>query len=396
MSAERESASRGHRWVPFIGGRAPSAILLGCILVLPAVLGACSSAVESATVWEQSEGLREDGTILRDGECVSTVGDGLPDDLRCTGLYSNWQRQTIDRAAVAYTPGFELWSDGAKKQRFILLPPGTKIDARDMNAWVFPVGTKLWKEFRLPIAGSGTPLVETRMMEKTAPGTWAFATYVWSADQRSATRVRSGIMPFPGTANYEVPKERACLQCHRGRRDRVLGFEAVLLAAPEARGLTYANLSARGLLDTGKTPPPAAAALGIPGSPIERDAIGRLHANCGISCHSPTGSAPFSMRIDIVDGATPRGVEQTSVFAEAIGQPSSFSPEGGMGNYDRIRPTDPERSTVFYRLSKRDAPGGFEQMPPLATHVVDSALVESVGAWVRSMTASPYPAPSPP
>ena len=41
----------------------------------------------------------------------------------------------------------QLWADYATKQRWILLPPGTKIDATDPNEWVFPVGTKVWKEF---------------------------------------------------------------------------------------------------------------------------------------------------------------------------------------------------------------------------------------------------------
>ena len=44
-------------------------------------------------------------------------------------------------------PTEALWSDGAVKRRFIYLPPGTTIDTTNMDEWVFPVGTKFWKEF---------------------------------------------------------------------------------------------------------------------------------------------------------------------------------------------------------------------------------------------------------
>ena len=47
----------------------------------------------------------------------------------------------------------ELWSDGAKKQRWIQLPPGEKIDVADLDNWQFPKGTKLWKQFTVSIGG---------------------------------------------------------------------------------------------------------------------------------------------------------------------------------------------------------------------------------------------------
>src|SRR5262249_36612081 len=72
---------------------------------------------------------------------------GPPSDLGCTGLYSDWARRTLNPDAKEFDPGLHLWSDGAQKTRWILVPPGQKIDTADMNEWRFPVGTKLWKEF---------------------------------------------------------------------------------------------------------------------------------------------------------------------------------------------------------------------------------------------------------
>jgi hypothetical protein len=328
-------------------------------------------------------------------DCTASA-DGLFDDLRCTGLYSDFATKTVAPDVNAFTPGFELWSDGAEKSRFIYLPPGTQIDATDMNSWVFPVGTKLWKEFRVALdADGGQPgeppvRVETRMMHKAAEGKWLATTYVWSGDE--AKRVKTGIFPFPGTKSYEVPAERTCNRCHSGRKDHVLGFEAVLTAAPEATGLTYDQLVARGLL---KNAALASSSLQIPGNSVERDAIGRLHANCGISCHHPDGPGPFSMRLDAELPGLPTAIEDTSVFKEAINQESGFTPANGTGTYYRIRPTDTDGSTIFYRMSKRDAPAGFEQMPPVATHKPSPELIASMKSWIDSMTAAPYPAPLP-
>src|SRR5205807_1528788 len=53
------------------------------------------------------------------------AGDGLPNHLRCTGLYADWDTKTVDTSVREYTPGYVLWSDGALKTRFIYLPPGS-------------------------------------------------------------------------------------------------------------------------------------------------------------------------------------------------------------------------------------------------------------------------------
>ena len=50
---------------------------------------------------------------------------------------------------------------------------------------MFPVGTRLWKEFSL-----GRRL-ETRMLERTREG-WRFATYVWTEDGTDAVLAPPG------------------------------------------------------------------------------------------------------------------------------------------------------------------------------------------------------------
>src|SRR5688500_4722934 len=77
-----------------------------------------------------------------------------PASLRATGLYTPGGE--VSAESLAFAPQYPLWSDGAAKRRWIRLPAGTSVDAAGAD-WVFPVGTRLWKEFS--VAGRR---VETR------------------------------------------------------------------------------------------------------------------------------------------------------------------------------------------------------------------------------------------
>jgi len=317
---------------------------------------------------------------------------GVPDALRDTGLYANWDKGVIDSSVRAYAPGYEAWSDGAGKTRWIYLPPGTTIDVSDANAWVFPAGTKLWKEFRLPIGGV-EKRVETRFEWKDSADHWTLATYVWSDDQHSATRATQPIQPFAGTASYEVPAGQ-CTRCHAASaHEKPLGFSAVMLSAPRATGLTFDALVAARLVSSSSALPARDQLRPLSqAQPVEQEALGYLHANCGVTCHRDNGEAPFSLRLDIdMSGSAPQVVEATAAFA-TINHLSSFVPSGSSGLYYRIRPGDVARITIAYRMGLRD---DVAQMPPIATHVVDEDGLARVQSWIGAMTAAPYPLPAP-
>ena len=326
---------------------------------------------------------------------------GSAAELRCTGLYDDWASRHVDPANLPFKPAFEFWADGAQKSRWIYLPAGQKIDVSNMNEWTFPVGTKIWKEFRLDIGGS-VKKVETRILQKLAAGSWDMQTYVWSPDQSTATLQTTPILPFPGTTSYEVPVGK-CGACHNHRADKVLGFEAVLLAAPEATGLTWSQLQATSKLTSsnGNETIAASALHLLDGAKraIERNAVGYLHVNCGIMCHKPGGGVPFAMRltIDNTTKKTPDDVTTTDVYLGAVNQLSGFTPPASSGTYYRLRPTDDTRSTIYYRTGQRDQlQGGSDQMPPFGTHSVDTVGRQTLDDWIHYMTtANGYPAPSP-
>src|SRR5688572_4067686 len=97
-----------------------------------------------------------------------------PQRLRDTGLFVGDPGGEVAPGIIAFSPQYPLWSDGATKRRWIALPPGTFIDAARPDAWEFPRGTRLWKEF------SAGRRVETRLIERLPDGTWRYATYVWN------------------------------------------------------------------------------------------------------------------------------------------------------------------------------------------------------------------------
>jgi hypothetical protein len=106
-----------------------------------------------------------------------------------TGLYSDITAKTIAPSNLMFSPQYPLWTDGAGKKRWIYLPPGRSIDARRVDDWVFPVGTKLWKEF------SFGKRVETRYLEKVRKRVWSYATYAWKEDESAAVLVPESGLP---------------------------------------------------------------------------------------------------------------------------------------------------------------------------------------------------------
>ncbi|HZU84292.1 MAG TPA: hypothetical protein VE987_15285 [Polyangiaceae bacterium] len=299
-----------------------------------------------------------------------------PRMLACTGLYDDWPTRTISAGVRAFSPGTELWSDGADKSRYIYLPPGTRIDTTNFDEWSFPVGTKLWKEFRL-----NGQRVETRFLWKRADG-WFRTTYAWSLDGASAIELTTGQTNWNGTT-YEIPDQSQCTLCHMGAADGVLGFEAVGLAEPSATGLTLSALVGEGLLTQ---PPPGP--IAVPGNATESAALAWLHANCGLACHNRTPAADafdkgLFLRLGIADLAS---VQTTDAWKTAVGQPSGFQPDS-QSMMLLIAPGDVANSAIYFRDSHRDAPdaGTKYQMPPIDTHVVPADGVALVAAWIQSM-----------
>ena len=316
---------------------------------------------------------------------AANAGAPFPEHLRDTGLYVRGSSsEEIAAGVLPFSPQYPLWSDGAEKRRWIRLPPGTRIDARAPDRWVFPVGTRLWKEFSL-----GRRL-ETRMIERTRDG-WRFATYVWSEDGTDAVLappegLRAGVA-VPGGGRWTIPGTADCRACHEGQPNPVLGFTALQLSSDRDSGAPHArsahaevhleDLVARGLLrglpsSLAATPPRIAS-----DSADERAALGYLHANCGI-CHNRQGPLA-GIGLDLLQALSegPGSVERTRASALAV---RALRPVGGAEV--RLEPGKPEHSVLLRRMGARDP---LDQMPPLGTEKPDREALALVERWIHSL-----------
>ncbi len=302
-----------------------------------------------------------------------------------TGLYVDPSGLKVSPFARAYEPQWKLWADGAEKLRYIYLPECGNIDTQDMDDWQFPVGTRAWKEFSL----SGKRL-ETRLMVKTGPNTKdiLYATYRWNEAQTDATLVLGGEKNVLGT-DHDIPDELGCKRCHGpypakgGVPSRFLGFGALQLSH-DGPGVTLSTLLSEGRLSV-----PPAANFTVPGTSVERQALGYLHANCG-SCHNDTSEGLLFPKFNARLKTTDADVLNTGAYKTMVNQKTELFI--GYGCDYRIAGGSTANSCSYFRMSERgtDNAPNLKQMPPSASEVVDVTGLGLLGAWIATL---PAPAP---
>jgi hypothetical protein len=315
------------------------------------------------------------------GAAARADGDdarGLPQRLADTGLSGP--------GVLPFSPQYPLWSDGAAKRRWIYLPPGTSIDASRPDAWEFPRGTKLWKEF------SHGRALETRYIERGADGAWRYGSYVWDAAAREATLapatgVRDLSAPRAPGARYTIPSENDCRACHEAAPVPVLGFSALQLSpdrdplAPHAdakeASVDLTTLTARGLLT--RLSPALRAPRIAASSPAERAALGYLHGNCG-NCHNDDG--PLAVLEMTLAQRVGTPASSNAVLSSIVGVESQFHPDGAPPRAPRIAPGHESASVIAMRMASRDP---LQRMPPLGTTAIDADALRLIGRWIESL-----------
>jgi hypothetical protein len=323
-------------------------------------------------------------------DCAADLQDGLQMHLDCSGLYADFAAKTIAPENKPYTPGVQFWSDGAVKSRFLYLPPGATIDISNFDEWKFPVGTKVWKEFKI-----GGKRIETRLYSK-AMTAWKYTTYRWNDAETDAIRNDTGEkVTIPGqTAVYEIPGTAQCDYCHMGRTDNLLGVEAVSLGIASAQGITLASLASDGRLSA--TPPATTLTIPEDGTAKAVAALGWLHANCG-GCHNPNGAAnvldpPLYFLIkpsQLLPEAGTAAVTDLDAWKTAVNVMAVRIDDDAGAPYLRIKPNDAVHSLASI-LSGRRVTGAAEptadvQMPPLVTRQVDTTGHALLDAWIGAL-----------
>ena len=311
----------------------------------------------------------------------------LPAFLSQTSLYLNIGNKEIDPVNAIYEPQFPLWSDGAEKIRWIYIPPDNKINTSNMDRWMFPIGTKIWKEFSFRINDTETmKRVETRLIQKVGINEWQYGSYLWSDDETEARLApSSGIRNAFSIGNgiqHDIPSISSCIRCHKHGGDPVLGFQALQLATnlENSAFLNLEKLARHNLITHIPERKPEIFAR----TKVGKEALGYLHVNCG-SCHNPTGTASntelfLQHTIKDVNSETDEPTYLTAVNRPTLDyqipdQPESF----------QIKPGDPTKSAVFFRMLHR---ANSEAMPPIGTKVVDASGAETIRQWILELGLS--------
>lgn len=313
---------------------------------------------------------------------AASTDPGWPQQLADTGLPLTGEPPSD---IASFTPQYPLWSDGTAKRRWIRLPAAA-IDASDPDAWQFPSGTRLWKEFAL-----GGRKLETRVIERRADGRWHFAAYVWDAAGGGATLAPAEGMTIAVDAapngRYVVPSRKDCLACHGSTRVPVLGFSALQLspdrdplAAPRPQ---RGDVDLRSLVERGQLQGLPAAQLDAPphiaaGSALERAALGYLHGNCA-HCHNRSQwRAP--VRLTLEQSATDPAASRATVLRSLVDARSRWRAPDSQDDARIVAPGRPDHSVLVVRMRARDAR---TQMPPLGTDRPDPEGLALVQRWIE-------------
>lgn len=309
-----------------------------------------------------------------------------------TKVFSDLATLTPAPGVIPFDVGTPLWSDAAKKERWLIVPnDGTpdsaneRIDVSSDGAWKFPVGTVLVKHFELQQESGAIRRLETRFLVHEEGQRYYGVTYRWKEDHSDAElqNPKSFREPVNGQT-WHYPSRSECGQCHNPSANFVLGPKTAQLNRPlyyAASGVTanaLETLQGLGLLSTPLMP------ASLPRMPTmheatafaEERARAYLDANCS-HCHRPEGPGrgEFDLRL------TTALAEQAIVGGEVI---ESL----GIADAKLLVPQKPESSVMFKRLSAVDNTA----MPPLAKGLVDTSAVSVFTAWLQAMNLNPGPA----
>lgn len=319
-----------------------------------------------------------------------------PEKLSQTGCMNPSDLREMADFVIPYDVNSPLWSDGANKQRGMVLPIGSKIHVRNCTAnpsecsgmaddgrWDFPVGTVLLKNFSFD-----DKLVETRLFVRHDAKKWVGYGYRWDEAQTDATIVPdepTTVMFNTGrrTLEWTYPSRYDCMICHNKPGGSSLGPETKQLNRMQNGENLLDTLEKRGVFET-PLPKPYSAALptpypspeGSPPSGATVDALARsyLHANCGF-CHRPGGDLP---NLDMRWGVP---MSEMALCGTAPQKGSAGLETGSL-----LEPGDPSHSILYVRMQTLSFQ---DRMPQIGSYVADDQGVKLIGDWITSLQACP-------
>lgn len=317
-----------------------------------------------------------------------------PMELSAYGLFEgDMADQNPAKGIIPYSLNTPLFSDYAKKLRFIKVPEGKEVPYNAESVFEFPEGTIIAKTFYYPKdfrkPHKGRRLLETRILRHEADG-WKAYPYIWNEAQTEANLEVAGgridiswIQPNgkKQKLEYVVPNMNDCKGCHSYDG----AFKPIGPTARQLNGtFDYESETQNQLLKWKEVGllvnlPELSK---VPYTPVWDDpstgnldsrARAWLDINCA-HCHNPHGPANTSGFYLDIQQTDP---EALGVFKAPIA--------AGRGSGDReydIHPGKPDESILMYRLESND-PG--IRMPEVGRKMVHVEGVELIREWIRQM-----------
>jgi mono/diheme cytochrome c family protein len=341
----------------------------------------------------------------------------IPKLLSQTGLYRNINlssRAISDTSVTAFQVNSALWSDGSHKERFISLPPGTKVAPTDTSKFVFPDGAVLIKNFQIDTvhgdkSGNSRIYIETRFLVYQSTPTakvWSGLSYRWRRDQSDAELVSpdSGMDYTHNVAlngqrvgkRWRYPSTTDCAACHKGDEGDFrgsLGFITPQLNRVVNGTNQLQSLLARGILTANPVANKANAHrwYGLTDTAtLEQRVRSYFASNCS-HCHGN----------NVMHGQAQHNFDYFTATKRIAYQPDPMTQQDATGAWlgmpsmsDATLPYlvqsgYPDSSLVLKKMKRRFddylSSQNNDQMPPLATNQPDSAAISVLEQWICSL-----------
>lgn len=282
-----------------------------------------------------------------------------------------------------YSLNAALFSDYAHKARFISLPEDGQMNYHSSEAFGFPVGTVLVKNFYYPVDFRKTEaehrILETRLLVREAEE-WKALVYQWNEAQNEATLLLTGAeVPVEWTDNrgqlqrisYAIPSQPQCKSCHdlNGKLTPI---------GPTARQLNkQGQLQAwkqKGLLsDLPDGPLPKLVDYADASARVSDRARAWLEINCA-HCHRREGPAKNTGLYLMAN--------ETDAYRLGVNKPPIAAGKGSGGMKYSIVPGKPEASILVHRIRSLE-PG--EMMPELGRKLRHEEGIDLIERWITEM-----------
>ncbi|UXD87310.1 hypothetical protein [Thalassolituus hydrocarboniclasticus] len=289
-----------------------------------------------------------------------------------------------------YKLGSELFTDHARKYRYIFLPQGTQLGYQQQDVLDFPTGSVIVKVFAMPTestTSSAEDIMEVRLLVKRSNG-WVFIPYVWDNsinDARLATAGSRTPVSFSHngeqlTLTYESPSQLTCQICHQIGDDEQLRFGPIgpkirhLNQPIEVNGQIVNQLQywqSLGIITLPAGEHPYAPNWRDTSAPLQQRAKAYLDINCA-HCHNDNGSAALSgLRLE---------------YWRNLGYSHGIcnSAHGWRGGGFDIWPGRGDDSSLPLRMELN---GAADRMPPIGRSVADDEAVALIRAWIDTLPA---------